>query len=267
MYGRVSALEITISESELVEAFRATGGLPQGEYDEADLSELGDVTDTVVEDSFAYSFDEKGGFKANFDVRSGIDLDIEDVERAYRSYLASLESGEVTVPMLCDMQKYREHVKDDGYQAMYRFAYVSSNATLEFVGMQNFLRTELEQRDSELVQSQGFLEVANNALQLLRDENELLRNEAAEKERVITDAGESINRAAAEITELRNQIADLGEINDERDTLRRRVFQLEGGGEQIDRWIRSDADPSDVIGSIRDLLASVGGPWTPDDDS
>jgi hypothetical protein len=261
MYGRISALEITISESELVEAFRSIGGLPEGDSDDPDFSELGGVTDTIVEDSFGYSFDEKGGFKANIDVRQSVELDLDDVERAYRlSYLAHLESGDITTPMLCDMQKHREHVKENGYQGEYRFAYVESQSTFEFVGMQNHLR-------SELVQCEGFLEVANAALQLLRDENELLRNEGIQKERVITEAGESINRAAAEITELRNQIANLGEMNGENDVLRRRVFQLEGGGEQIDRWIRSDADPIDVIGSIRDLLASVGGPWTPDDES
>jgi hypothetical protein len=91
-------------------------------------------------------------------------------------------------------------------------------------------------------QANGFLSVANAALQLLREENAALRNEGIEKERVITEAGESINRAAAEITERRN-----------------RVLTLESAGADI--WALVIQDPikssADVVSDIAEIITRV----------
>ena len=295
MYGFITALEFRVSESDLAAAIGA-----RSEGVDEELTDLADVRREVAEDSFHVSSDEKGNMTVSRVVHESVTMDLETLETHYRlSYLANdFDTGDVDPPSLCYMQKYQEYrpAANNEVEGHYRFVYVAEDSTLEFVKMSEHraamavegrdrelaqanrmvdsLQGQADQLTTELAQSQGFLEIANAALQLLREENEALRTEIADKDRVITDAGESINRAAAEIMEtknsngylnqrlsttesdiallreqntgLRNQIADLAPIHDERDVLRRRVFQLEAAGERISRVLeRVRSEPGD----------------------
>ena len=220
--------------------------------------------------------------------------------RHYRlGYLASddFDIGDVDTPSLCYMQKGQEYrpAEGDDAEGHYRFVYVSDGSALDMRASLSqrvlgeldqanrtvdALQGQVDQLTQQLDNEKGFLTTANAALQLLREEN-------AEKERVITEAGESINRAAAEIrdltesneyrlarmnqldadivvlrdenTALRNQVGDLAVVHDENDGLRRRTLLLENAGGEI--WAIVDEDDikssADAVAQIHQIIDRV----------
>lgn len=266
MYGRISALEITVTESQLFAAFKEAGLLDEDDdYPGDALDELGSPEQSYNDDSYSYYVNKKGELIVTREVTERVEIGTDLIEAHYRgSYLAHLELGEHEQPALCSMQKYGEWRKDDGQaEGLFKFAYVDAESTLEFVKRDEHLQSVLTQAENELMMLRTQLQECRLLLEQARDE----RNEAREERDAMSDTVASSND---EIGRLAGQLQDASAEHQENRALRQRVFQLEAGGEQIDNYVRGvdrgDWSPDIALTHIAELLVDVPGPWTPQDD-
>ena len=131
------------------------------------------------------------------------------------------------------MQKYSEWRKEDGQaEGLFKFSYVDADSTLEFVKRDEHLQTVLTQAENELVLLRTQLQECRLLLEQARDE----RNEAREERDAMKD---TVDRNNGDIALLEVRLQDAAAEHQELAEARRRVFQLEAGGEQIDAWIRA----------------------------